>query len=136
MGPLFSSPICESHLTALIQEIFLVAQNSDDLQMKHIAAWAVSFLRNFLWSKELLDVDNGIQTDVANSKTVSRGFSNDSLVMKLSLWLMHLHYSAVCLASLCDTIYDAYLQFNLSVCCLYLEKRCTNLFPLCLDCAF
>ncbi|XP_043808563.1 protein RST1 isoform X3 [Manihot esculenta] len=94
LGPLFSSPICESHLTALIQEIFLVAQNSDDLQMKHIAAWAVSFLRNFLWSKELLDVDNGIQTDVANSKTVSRSFSNDSLVMKLSLWLMHLHYSA------------------------------------------
>ncbi|KAF2308489.1 hypothetical protein GH714_009954 [Hevea brasiliensis] len=95
LGPLLSSPICESHLTALIQEIFLVAQNSDDLQMKQIAAWAVSFLRNLLWSKELLDVDNSVQTDVANSKTVSRSFSEDSLVMKLSLWLMHLNYSAV-----------------------------------------
>ncbi|KAJ9135366.1 hypothetical protein P3X46_032557 [Hevea brasiliensis] len=95
LGPLLSSPICESHLTALIQEIFLVAQNSDDLQMKQIAAWAVSFLRNLLWSKELLDVDNSVQTDVANSKMVSRSFSEDSLVMKLSLWLMHLNYSAV-----------------------------------------
>ncbi|XP_020534243.1 protein RST1 isoform X3 [Jatropha curcas] len=94
LGPLLSNPICEPNLTALIQEIFLVAQNCDDLQMKQNAAWAVSFLRNFLWSKEVLNVDNNVQTDVAHSKMVSHSFSEDNLVMKLSLWLMHLNYSA------------------------------------------
>lgn len=95
MGPLLSSPICKQHLTALMQEIFLVAQNSDDLQMQQNAAWAVSFLRNRLWSKELLNVDNTVLTDVADSKTLSHSFSEDGLVMRLSMWLMHLNYSGV-----------------------------------------
>uniref|UniRef100_A0A6N2MNJ8 Uncharacterized protein n=1 Tax=Salix viminalis TaxID=40686 RepID=A0A6N2MNJ8_SALVM len=46
LGPLLSSPICEPHLTTLVQEMFLIAQNSDDLKMQQNAAWAVSFLRN------------------------------------------------------------------------------------------
>ncbi|XP_015576178.1 protein RST1 isoform X1 [Ricinus communis] len=93
LGPLLSSPNCESHLTTLIQEIFLVAQNSGDLQMKQNASWAVSFLRNLLWSKELPYVNNNVQTGGAESKMVSHNFSEDSLVMKLSLWLNHLNYS-------------------------------------------
>ncbi|CAK7328106.1 unnamed protein product [Dovyalis caffra] len=65
LGPLLSSPICEPFLTTLVQEIFLIAQNSDDLQMQQNAAWAVSFLRNGLWSKELLNAESNDHTDVA-----------------------------------------------------------------------
>ncbi|XP_050223482.1 protein RST1 isoform X2 [Mercurialis annua] len=93
LGPLLSSPICDPNLTALIQEIFFVAQNSDDLQMKQNASWAISFLRHLLWSEELLKINNA-QIGVADSKMASHSFNEDSLVMKLSLWLMQLHFSA------------------------------------------
>ncbi|KAJ4834185.1 hypothetical protein Tsubulata_018875 [Turnera subulata] len=93
LGPLLSSPICEPYLTTLLQDIFLVAQSSDDLQLQQNAAWAVSFLRNRLWLKESLRFDNTSQNDITDSKTVSHSLSEDSLVMKLSMWLMDLNYS-------------------------------------------
>lgn len=93
LGPLLSSPFCEPHLTTLVQEIFLIAQNSDDLKMQQNAAWAVSFLRNGLWSKELLNAESNDQTDVVDSKTISHNFPEDNLVMKLTIWLMHLNNS-------------------------------------------
>ncbi|XP_062106921.1 protein RST1 isoform X2 [Humulus lupulus] len=92
IGPLLSSSVCEPHLTSLMQEIFLIAQNSDDHELQKYAAWAVSFLRNHLWSKELLNVDTGIKTDITSSKS-SQSFADDSAVMKLSSWLMHLNLS-------------------------------------------
>uniref|UniRef100_A0A2P2K6W6 Protein RST1 isoform X1 n=1 Tax=Rhizophora mucronata TaxID=61149 RepID=A0A2P2K6W6_RHIMU len=93
LGPLLSSHICEPYLTTLVQEIFLVAQKSDDLQMQQNATWALSFLRNLLWSGKLQIVENHAQTDVTDHKTFSHDFSEDSLVMKLSTWLMNLNYS-------------------------------------------
>ncbi|XP_065878265.1 protein RST1 isoform X2 [Euphorbia lathyris] len=95
LGPLLSNATCEPQLTALVQDIFLVAQNSDDLQMRQNAAWAVSFLRNHLWAKELQDADNSVQNNASDSRTVSHSFPEDSIVLKLSLWLMHLNFSVV-----------------------------------------
>ncbi|KAF4381599.1 hypothetical protein F8388_021227 [Cannabis sativa] len=94
IGPLLSSSVCEPHLTSLMQEIFLIAQNSDDHELQKYAAWAVSFLRNQLWSKELLNVDTGIKTDITSLKS-SQTFADDSAVLKLSSWLMHLNLSGV-----------------------------------------
>lgn len=94
-GPLLSSPVCEPNLTSLMQEIFLVAQNSDDHQLQQYAAWAVSFLRHHLWSNEPLNIDNSIKSNAEGSRSVSQTFSEDSVVMRLCLWLMHLSVSEV-----------------------------------------
>ncbi|KAE8021495.1 hypothetical protein FH972_007379 [Carpinus fangiana] len=92
-GPLLSSPVCELNITSLMQEIFLVAQNSDDHQLQQYAAWAVSFLRHHLWSNEPLNIDNSIKTNAEGSRSVSQSFSEDSVVMRHCLWLMHLNVS-------------------------------------------
>ncbi|XVF58011.1 hypothetical protein PTKIN_Ptkin07bG0028200 [Pterospermum kingtungense] len=92
-GPILTDPVCEEHSTSLIQEIFLVAQNSDDHQLQQYAAWAVSFLRHRLWSREISNSADGTQTESSASKYVSRGVSEDSAVMKLSLWLKSFNHS-------------------------------------------
>lgn len=91
-GPLLSSPVFELQLTTLMQEIFLVAQNSDDHELQHNAAWTVSFLRSHLWSwsKEVPNKDAANETEMAGSKSVSQ-IAENSVVMKLSSWLMHLN---------------------------------------------
>nr|XP_043615297.1 protein RST1 [Erigeron canadensis] len=86
-GPLFSNADMELRLTSLIQDIFLVAQHSDDHQLQHFAAWAVSFLRHYIWSSDLHKVDG------AKPNSASQSFPNDNVVMKLSIWLMNLNYS-------------------------------------------
>jgi hypothetical protein len=48
-----------------------------------------------LWSKELLNAESNDQTDVVDSKTISHNFPEDNLVMKLTIWLMHLNNSGV-----------------------------------------
>jgi len=73
-----------------MQDIFLVAQNSDEHQLQQYAAWAVSFLRHHMWSKEVLDSD-----DMTGSKSVSHSFPDDTVIMRLCLWLMHLSVSEV-----------------------------------------
>ncbi|XP_027358768.1 protein RST1 [Abrus precatorius] len=93
MGPLLSSSDFESHLTSLVQEMFLVAQNSDNHQLQQFASWVLAFLRHHLWSKELLGVDEERNVAQTNSKSVSQSFSEDSLVLKLSLWLMDFKYT-------------------------------------------
>ncbi|XP_068334570.1 protein RST1 [Pyrus communis] len=95
MGPLLSSPTCEQYLTSLMQDLFLVAQSSDDHQLQQYAAWAVSFLRNHLFSKKVVNVDNSLNTDAGGSKSVSQSFADDSSVLKLSSWLMLLTSSGI-----------------------------------------
>ncbi|XVF14059.1 hypothetical protein REPUB_Repub09cG0024100 [Reevesia pubescens] len=92
-GPILANPVCEEHSTSLMQEIFLVAQNSDDRQLQQYAAWSVSFLRHRLWSKEILNGANGTETESAGPKSVSLGVPEDSAVMKLGLWLKSFNHS-------------------------------------------
>lgn len=75
--------------------MFLVAQNSDAHQLQQHAAWAISFLRQYLWVKELQNDESTTENDSVGSKTVSQSFPEDNTVMKLSLWLMHLNYLGV-----------------------------------------
>ncbi|KAL6960558.1 hypothetical protein U1Q18_038321 [Sarracenia purpurea var. burkii] len=91
-GPLLSSPVLEPHLTSLMQEMFLVAQNSDDHQLQQYAAWAVSFLRHRLWSIESQNVDASFPSDAVSQKSTSHNFPKDNVVMELSLWLLDLNY--------------------------------------------
>ncbi|KAI5442301.1 hypothetical protein KIW84_011391 [Lathyrus oleraceus] len=86
--PLLSSSVCEPYLTSLVQEMFLVAQNPDNHQLQQFASWALAFLRHHLWSKELLGADGDGNVTETNSKPVSHNFPEDSVVFKLSLWLM------------------------------------------------
>ncbi|XP_028772347.1 protein RST1 isoform X3 [Neltuma alba] len=83
-GLLHKGSIYEAYLTSLVQEMFLLAQNSDDNQRQQFASWALSFLRHHLLSKELLDVDGHQKASVAQS------FSEDNVVLQLSLWLTDL----------------------------------------------
>ncbi|KAI3474914.1 hypothetical protein Pfo_030225 [Paulownia fortunei] len=93
LGPLLSNHVLEAELTSLIQEIFLVAQSSDHPQSQQYAAWAVSFLRHFVFSRERTNEENAVHNDSGVSKSVSQGFAEDSIVMKLSEWLMQMNYS-------------------------------------------
>ncbi|XP_020268990.1 protein RST1 isoform X2 [Asparagus officinalis] len=85
MGSLLSSPICESLSTSTIQELFLLAKESKDQQIKEYSAWAVSFLREKCWSKELQNINP--QGSVNDTALPSQNFAEDSLVFKLCLWL-------------------------------------------------
>ncbi|CAN4082408.1 unnamed protein product [Withania somnifera] len=91
-GPLITNAVLEPNLTSLVQEMFLVAQNSDAHQLQQYAAWAISFLRQYLWVKDLQNDESTAENDSVSSKTVAQNFPEDSMVMKLSLWLMHLNY--------------------------------------------
>lgn len=92
MRALLSSPVCEPLLTSSMQEMFLVAQHSVDNQLQQYSAWALSFLRHSLWSKEV-NLDDHIQTDTTVSEVASQSFSNDSIVMKLCSWLTNVNSS-------------------------------------------
>ncbi|KAK7356865.1 hypothetical protein VNO80_16145 [Phaseolus coccineus] len=93
MGLLLSSSDFEPYLTSLAQELFLVAQNSDTQQLQQFASWVLAFLRHHLWSRELLGVDSDSSVAETSSKSVSHSFSEDSVVLKLSLWLMDFKYT-------------------------------------------
>ncbi|PIN21822.1 hypothetical protein CDL12_05455 [Handroanthus impetiginosus] len=93
LGPLLSNPVLEAEATSLIQEIFLVAQNSDDPQLQQYGAWTVSFLRHFTLSREQANEESVVHNDSHVTKPVSQGFAEDSIVMKLSVWLMRMNYS-------------------------------------------
>ncbi|OIW08937.1 hypothetical protein TanjilG_05913 [Lupinus angustifolius] len=92
-GPLLTISVFEPYLTSLVQEMFLVAQNSDHHQLQQFASWALSFLRQHLWSKEHLSVDGDSNVAETNSKSVSHSFSEENMVLKLSLWLMDIKYT-------------------------------------------
>ncbi|XP_056169713.1 protein RST1 isoform X2 [Syzygium oleosum] len=89
---LLSSPVCEPLLTSSMQEMFLAAQHSDDNQLQQYSAWALSFLRHSLWSKEV-KLDDHAHIDTTVPEVVAQSFSNDSVVMKLCLWLTNVNSS-------------------------------------------
>ncbi|MCL7043378.1 hypothetical protein MKW94_013584 [Papaver nudicaule] len=89
-GPILSNAVCEPLSTSLIQEMFLVAQDSKDQQLQTYAAWAVSFLRHRWCADEL---KNSSQSDLNQSKLVSQSFLEDSGVWQLCTWLADLNYS-------------------------------------------
>lgn len=95
MGPLLSSSDFEPYLTSLVQELFLVAQNSDNPQLQQFASWVLAFLRHHLWSKELVRIDSDSIVAETSSKSVSHSFSEDNVVLKLSMWLMDFKYTEV-----------------------------------------
>lgn len=79
---------------ALVQDIFLVAQNSDDLQLQQYATWTVSFLRHFVFSREIVNSGGSVHNDVIVPKSV-QGVAEDSLVMKLSKCLLVMNFAEV-----------------------------------------
>ncbi|KAL0344027.1 UNVERIFIED_CONTAM: protein RST1 [Sesamum angustifolium] len=93
LGPLLSNHDLEAETTSLIQDIFLVAQNSEDPQLQQHAAWAVSFLRHFVFSIGHTNEEGAVYNDSGIPKSVPQGFAEDSIVMKLSVWLMRMNYS-------------------------------------------
>ncbi|KAL4581590.1 hypothetical protein LXL04_006113 [Taraxacum kok-saghyz] len=86
-GPLFSNTVMEPHLTSLIQDIFLIGQSSNDRQPQQYATWSVSFLRHYIWSSDLHNEEK------AKPNSASQSFPEDSIVFKLSMWLMNLNFS-------------------------------------------
>ncbi|VFQ73532.1 unnamed protein product [Cuscuta campestris] len=90
-GPLLSNPALEPYLTSMVQEIFLLAQNSDSDQLKQYAAWAVSFLRHSLHFQEPHNKETTVGDE--DIKNVSHSFPEDSTVLRLSLWLKNLQYT-------------------------------------------
>ncbi|XP_059670118.1 protein RST1 [Cornus florida] len=107
MGPLLSNPVLEPDLTLLIQEMFLVAQNSEDCQLQQYAAWSISFLRHGMWSREVQKIGSNFQSDAVDLKSVSQSFPEESVVMQLSLWLMHLNYIETSTVSHINTVATA-----------------------------
>lgn len=92
-GPLLSNQACEEHSTSLMQEIFLIAQHPDNRQLQQYAAWSVSFLRYRLWSRDQVIPSNVRRAELIGSKSDSQSVAEDSVVMKLGLWLKHLNAS-------------------------------------------
>lgn len=131
MGSLLSSPIWESLATSIIQELFLLAKESRDQQIKQYSAWAISFLREKWWSKELQNINSQVGSTYPNVS--SQNFAEDSLVMKLCLWLgdvdvtkvnsklIHLLHSFVC--DVCTFYYHMHNCLHAYVCiCMCMHK--------------
>ncbi|KAF3786721.1 RST1 protein [Nymphaea thermarum] len=98
--PLLASPLSESLCTPLVQEIFLVVQDPKDQKLQNHSAWALSLLRHKLMSK---DLDTGYGFSV-QSNLPSQNFAEDSIVLRLSLWLMNLDFSKDCTSTTIQTI--------------------------------
>lgn len=95
MGPLLSNLVLEPELLTLIQEIFLVAQNSDDHRLQHYASWTVTFLRHSVFTEETSYEEIGVHNQSGIHESIPQGVAEDSLVMKLSLWLINVNYPEV-----------------------------------------
>ncbi|XP_056699417.1 protein RST1 isoform X3 [Spinacia oleracea] len=85
-APLLSSSCFADYLLALIQDMFLVAQDSSDSQLQAYASWAIAFLHQHLCSKVHRD-------EIASSMPIDQNFSKDAAILKLSTWMMQLDYS-------------------------------------------
>ncbi|KAJ4973244.1 hypothetical protein NE237_006418 [Protea cynaroides] len=88
--PILAS-LCEPQASSLVQEMFLVSQDSKDQQLRRYAAWALAFLRHCWWSKELQTAKHGSRSGQTDSRHVPQSFPVDSVVWKLSTWLMDLN---------------------------------------------
>ncbi|KAL3813814.1 hypothetical protein ACJIZ3_015082 [Penstemon smallii] len=87
--------VLETESTSLIQDIFLVAQNSEDSQLQQYAAWSISYLRHFVFSRAHSKEENGSQDESGVPNSISQEFAEDSFVMKLSMWLMQMNYAEI-----------------------------------------
>ncbi|KAF9605324.1 hypothetical protein IFM89_015979 [Coptis chinensis] len=94
-GPILSEPVFEQLSTSLVNEMFLAAQEVKCQPLQNYAAWALSFLRYKLRSKEPQIFKNNSLKDQMDSNPVSQTFPEDSVVWQLSLWLMELSYVEV-----------------------------------------
>ncbi|KAL0658136.1 hypothetical protein Bca4012_078721 [Brassica carinata] len=74
----------ENQLTPFVQEIFLIAQDTKDRQQQHYAAWAISFLRNYLRSRDASSVGNEIQSSDSHRNPISHNVPEHAMVMKLA----------------------------------------------------
>ncbi|XP_043707046.1 protein RST1 isoform X3 [Telopea speciosissima] len=102
--PILASPVCEPQSSSLVQEIFLVSQDSKDQQLQRYAAWALAFLRHHWWSKELQIAKHGSQSNQIDSGHVSQSFPEDSVVWKLCTWLMDLNSIGVGITAHVNTV--------------------------------
>ncbi|KAL1203391.1 Protein RST1 [Cardamine amara subsp. amara] len=84
LGPLFSNSYFTQQLTPVVQEIFLIAQNTKDRQLQNYAAWAISILRNYMQSKEGSNLANEVQSDDSHRTSVSHNVPEHAMVMKLA----------------------------------------------------
>ncbi|XP_010514478.1 PREDICTED: protein RST1-like isoform X3 [Camelina sativa] len=83
-GPLLSNAYFTQQLTPVVQEIFLIAQNTKDRQLQHYAAWAISILRNYMRSKEASSLSNENQSDSSHRNSISHNVPEHTMVMKLA----------------------------------------------------
>ncbi|KAG2261355.1 hypothetical protein Bca52824_068434 [Brassica carinata] len=83
-GPVLSNSYLTQQLTPFVQEIFLIAQNTKDRQQQHYAAWAISFLRNYLRSRDASSQGNEIQSSDSQRSSISHNVPEHAMVMKLA----------------------------------------------------
>uniref|UniRef100_A0A1D1Z387 Uncharacterized protein KIAA1797 n=1 Tax=Anthurium amnicola TaxID=1678845 RepID=A0A1D1Z387_9ARAE len=84
-SPVLANPALESLSTSLIQEMFVIAKESKDMQTRRYAAWAISFLRYWLWSQDSQSVD--YQHRKPSGSKQESNISENSLVWGLYSWL-------------------------------------------------
>lgn len=93
-GPIILSPICENLSTSFVQELFLVAKESRDQQIRKYAAWAISFLRHKWCSEKFQEIDFSKSISTI-SALQSQSIAEDSLVWKMCSWLSNINYDQV-----------------------------------------
>ena len=81
---MLSNSYLTQQLTPFVQEIFLIAQDTKDRQQQHYAAWAISFLRNYLRSRDASSVGNEIQSSDSHRNPISHNVPEHAMVMKLA----------------------------------------------------
>lgn len=96
-GPLLSNSYFTQQLTPVVQEIFLIAQNTKDRQLQHYAAWAISILRNYMRSGEVSSLSSENQTDESQRSSISHNIPEHTMVMKLAQGLTNPSFPMVCL---------------------------------------
>ncbi|KAL2943214.1 Protein RST1, partial [Bienertia sinuspersici] len=84
--PLLSNSTFAEDLLVLVQDMFLVVQDSSDSQLQAYASWAIAFLCHHLWLNEA-------KNEIASFMPMDQSFSKDSTILKLSSWLMQLDRS-------------------------------------------
>lgn len=89
-GPLLLNPVYEQLCMTLLQEIFSVARNKEDMQLRQNSAWALAFLRHHWVSKEYLN-QNISRSDSPEAKQLSQNIAEDTVVCQLSSWLRDLN---------------------------------------------
>ncbi|PKA49872.1 hypothetical protein AXF42_Ash004414 [Apostasia shenzhenica] len=93
-GPILLNPICENLSATFVQELFFIAKESKDQQIKKFAAWAVSFLRHRWWSNQGQKMD-GFEGISRIFSLPSQSLAEDSLIWKMCLWLTNINYYQV-----------------------------------------